>query len=763
QRLVEALLFFHPLVWWLSAWVRLERESCCDRLVVERTESPLAYAEMLVTLAGSRRGGRGVGIAMAEGQVMTRVRRLLNLEDRTMTLTMPEGLGLLGAVVLGSTLMVAAYADPKPIPPKEQVRSMLQRAIDEVTATKGDPYQGAVHAVVLQTVAETQLKLGDRQAGLATLQRAVDSFAPRPELKETDDWEILAMRLEFVGLQRKAGDMDAARHSLDQIADVIRTIRIDPAAVKKAVEKNSKNGTESFDFLGASLAPLFVSEFLFRISEERRLLGDQAGSIADETRALAVMDGYHGFMMARLADEQNKWADAGALKASFYGHAAEILFKRGDKAGARELVERSRTIALGEMTGEARELAMTSVVEGLAKIDDLQGALKLTESLVTKRKSRAAQKLIEAYTKETQDHDFQPTRFQVITGAENLSAENPEMARRDLPRIAIALTTRGYVPDSVQLLATVAHLQAKLGDFEGASATAMEIPSLEPKVVSERRDAYYHALRPVTLAVVARLQARSGQTGTAIDQFRRALVLARVNSHPDEKILAEIAVTKNQIEAGVPLQDTARISNLIIAAKTRPEPSRSRCLSLIIDLQLSLADAKSAAQTAEAIPAERPIEKLNALESLGNWHETSGGIAKANECFREALLVIEQSQRLGEESKPSSEPRTPRYPSVRTSIPLEMNWNLDFLAAHIALKRVHFLAKLGELDQAIQAVRTQKPENHQSALATLTKVLIDRGEFAKALNVAASLESPEDRLSMIEQTVSRMKEDSTFK
>ena len=31
QRVVESLLFFHPRVWIVSAWVRREREHCCDR------------------------------------------------------------------------------------------------------------------------------------------------------------------------------------------------------------------------------------------------------------------------------------------------------------------------------------------------------------------------------------------------------------------------------------------------------------------------------------------------------------------------------------------------------------------------------------------------------------------------------------------------------------------------------------------------------------------------------------------------------------
>lgn len=760
QRVVEALLFFHPLVWWLSAWVRLERESCCDRLVVERTESPLAYAEMLVTLAGSRRGGRGVGIAMAEGQVMTRVRRLLNLEDRTMTLTMPEGLGLLGAVVLGGTLMVAAYADPKPTPPKEQVRSMLQKAIDDVAATKGDPYQGASRAMVFQSVAEAQLKLGDRQAGLATLQRAVDSLAPRPELKGSDDWEILALRFEFVELQRKAGDKDAARRSLDQVADVIRTVRIDPAEVKKAIEKNANDGVESFDYLGASLAPIFLSEFYFKLGEERRLLGDQDGAIADESRALAVMDGYHGPMMARMADDQSKWAGAGALKASFYGHAAEIRFKRGDKEGARELVERARQIALSEATEGERELAMTGVVEGLAKIGDLDGALRLAGSLVSLWKYRAFRKLIEANTKESHDSDDNPMQIRVSTGAENLEAENPEAARRDLPQIAGALKAVGSTPDSVRLLAMIAHLQAKVGDFDGASATAMDIPVFAPDSISERRDAFYHALRPVTLAIIAHLQSQSGQPGPARDIFRRALVLARAKSHPDERILAEIIITRDQIEAGIPLQDPAQIPGLITEATARPEPSRSRCLSMIAELQLALADAKWAAETVDSIPAARTIEKVDSLERLGRWYETSGDAKKAAESFRQALQVIERGQKRGPDSNPTSKSGAPRYLQWGTSIPLDVEWNSDFLIPYLESKRASLLVKLGDVDGAIKAARSQKPMQPRGALWDVTQALIDQGNFAKALDVAATIEDPETRLGVIEQTVSKMQGDS---
>ena len=47
QRFVEAFLFFHPAVWWLSARIRLESEHCCDDLVVALGTQPLVYVTSL--------------------------------------------------------------------------------------------------------------------------------------------------------------------------------------------------------------------------------------------------------------------------------------------------------------------------------------------------------------------------------------------------------------------------------------------------------------------------------------------------------------------------------------------------------------------------------------------------------------------------------------------------------------------------------------------------------------------------------------------
>ena len=51
QRLIESVLFFHPVVWYVSRRMTSEREVCCDDLVVELGNERLNYAAALVEMA----------------------------------------------------------------------------------------------------------------------------------------------------------------------------------------------------------------------------------------------------------------------------------------------------------------------------------------------------------------------------------------------------------------------------------------------------------------------------------------------------------------------------------------------------------------------------------------------------------------------------------------------------------------------------------------------------------------------------------------
>ncbi|MGO9647335.1 MAG: M56 family metallopeptidase [Terriglobales bacterium] len=65
QKVLRALLFFHPAVWWVERQLSLEREMACDDVVLSRTANPRAYAECLVTVAERSFMRRGLALAQA--------------------------------------------------------------------------------------------------------------------------------------------------------------------------------------------------------------------------------------------------------------------------------------------------------------------------------------------------------------------------------------------------------------------------------------------------------------------------------------------------------------------------------------------------------------------------------------------------------------------------------------------------------------------------------------------------------------------------
>ncbi|MBU6509845.1 MAG: M56 family metallopeptidase [Gammaproteobacteria bacterium] len=77
QVTVETLLFYHPVVRWVSNQARVEREQCCDDMVVALHGNPLAYARALTELEGLRHPQDALLLGANGGQVLDRIHRLL--------------------------------------------------------------------------------------------------------------------------------------------------------------------------------------------------------------------------------------------------------------------------------------------------------------------------------------------------------------------------------------------------------------------------------------------------------------------------------------------------------------------------------------------------------------------------------------------------------------------------------------------------------------------------------------------------------------
>jgi bla regulator protein blaR1 len=87
QKLVKALFFFHPAVWWIEKKVSLEREMACDDAVLAETASPRAYAECLAHLAEKTLIQRSLAFAQAAlgkiQQTSLRVAQILDVNRPT--------------------------------------------------------------------------------------------------------------------------------------------------------------------------------------------------------------------------------------------------------------------------------------------------------------------------------------------------------------------------------------------------------------------------------------------------------------------------------------------------------------------------------------------------------------------------------------------------------------------------------------------------------------------------------------------------------
>lgn len=82
QVVIETVLFYHPVVHWISRDVRDARESCCDDLVLSLAEgSPVVYANTLADLEQLRHDGLvAPALAASGGVLLDRIRRIVGAQ-----------------------------------------------------------------------------------------------------------------------------------------------------------------------------------------------------------------------------------------------------------------------------------------------------------------------------------------------------------------------------------------------------------------------------------------------------------------------------------------------------------------------------------------------------------------------------------------------------------------------------------------------------------------------------------------------------------
>ena len=146
QALVEIILFFHPVVWWLSRQMKIEREYCCDDASLKAVPKPKLMAQTLAQLEQIKISSPANILAADGGSLMDRITRILDNRVRTKETNKHkmkiQTLGVIAAAALlvgGITNVVAKDTKKVQISKKQPAKAKLNNnaVIKKIKAAVG--------------------------------------------------------------------------------------------------------------------------------------------------------------------------------------------------------------------------------------------------------------------------------------------------------------------------------------------------------------------------------------------------------------------------------------------------------------------------------------------------------------------------------------------------------------------------------------------------------------------------------------------------
>lgn len=558
QRLVESLLFFHPAVWVVSGWVHRDRELCCDGAVVRHTGRPVDYAEMLLSLTDPRPSRGSAVVAMAEGNLVARVRRLLQPGDPSMKLPRTT-LALAAGLLLAPALLIAARPDDPPANAQDadgdaEIRRIAAEALEAIHASAGP-----LGSWTLTDVAMSQAKFGDREGAVETLRQAVPiAAAAKQQVTRTGG-------MIGYGLSSARQLWRVAHHQaeLGEKQDALETLRL--ALRAKDEEEPEAQRLETLALIAQELTGLGARDEAMEVAKRadresealEKLVQGYVGlpPVAAAHAGAGDIDGAFD-LLDRIAgsgrdDLEKQWVIGHAL-----GEIAKAV-ESADRATARAALDRVLR-RLDDVT-MAENKPLIDIAWALARIGDFEGGM------------RAARLVGEGPTRVDYDmRDGKPYAM-LLVALEQRKAGDLEGARQNLRE---AYETTKSIDESrgkSGRLEQVASGMIGVGDLEGARRC---VEDMKP------------GSRYETLAEIARAQTRAGDREGGMGTFRQALDDA--SSRRDHPARPEMELVKSD---------------------RRKEPDVDRWNAQVdrdvATIQAMMGDVEAARKTAESIGDER--------------------------------------------------------------------------------------------------------------------------------------------------------------
>jgi uncharacterized protein (TIGR03435 family) len=136
QSVMEAILFYHPAVWWISGHIRIERELCCDDMAVAASGDVVTYTRALARLESARGARVGTVMAANGGSLVNRIARLAGL-SRPAPESVPGGGIIVAATILAGTALT--LFGHTPVRPAFEVASIKPASDDGLMMVRPVP------------------------------------------------------------------------------------------------------------------------------------------------------------------------------------------------------------------------------------------------------------------------------------------------------------------------------------------------------------------------------------------------------------------------------------------------------------------------------------------------------------------------------------------------------------------------------------------------------------------------------------------------
>jgi beta-lactamase regulating signal transducer with metallopeptidase domain len=260
QQLIQAVLFFHPAVWWISKRLTLDREIACDDHVLQQGSNARAYALLLANLAGRMREAATLaqlapGVSTKTSQLKQRIDMLLDTTRNRSPRLAGMKLGFVASSAAALTI-AALCAGPRIVLAQSETAPVAAESSEATTVRSGGAVAFASTAPVA-TISGASTVQAENPSGVDSGPKwksgassgdpgTVDPVAPVPPTPPRAAIATAAPRAPHAPHPVRAG---SAESSLEERLDRLEQ------AVQQLLKANRQPGATHFEFKGLDAQP----------------------------------------------------------------------------------------------------------------------------------------------------------------------------------------------------------------------------------------------------------------------------------------------------------------------------------------------------------------------------------------------------------------------------------------------------------------------------------------------------------------------------